>query len=133
MCIRDSVDSVLWVATAEGLQVVGAPPPPPPREPTGNQFYEVEINGDEVWVASVPSDQVANRFGIYQFDGTGWIVHNTKNGLPSNIAVALQRDKDGQLWVGTWGKGIAVLDSSATWRRLKQDNSVLVLIGSRKE
>ena len=127
------VDSVLWVATAEGLQVVGAPPPPPPREPTGNQFYEVEINGDEVWVASVPSDQVANRFGIYQFDGTGWIVHNTKNGLPSNIAVALQRDKDGQLWVGTWGKGIAVLDSSGTWRRLKQDNSVLDGIGSRRD
>ncbi len=127
------VDTTLWVATLEGLQVVGAEPPPPLREPTGNQFYDLTVtNGDELWVASVPSDQVSPRHGIYRFDGEGWTVYDQTSGLPSDIAVALQSDREGNLWVGTWGRGIGVRDTSGTWHHLTFSNSVLApLAGSR--
>ena len=124
------VDTVLWIATSEGLQVVGAVPPPPPMEPTGNLFFEMELlDSGELWVASVPNDFIPPH-GLYRFDGTDWSVFGPRNGLPSNVTVSLEVDAEGQLWVGTWGDGLAVLKDNERWQWLNQTNSVLQGIGS---
>ena len=125
-------DSVLWVATKNGLGVLGTDAPPPPREPGANQFYEMAVNGDELWIASVPNDQGLTRFGVYQFDGRNWSIHNKDNGLPSNLAVAPQADAEGNIWVGTWGAGVGVLDDRGKWNVLNHLNSALDGIGSSR-
>ena len=125
-------DSVLWVATDRGLQVLGIDPPPPPQEPGANQFYDIALNGDELWIASVPNDQGLTQFGVYQFDGENWSIHTLGNGFLSNLAVAPQADAEGNVWVGTWGVGVGVFDAEGNWNALNQTNSVLDGIGSSR-
>lgn len=123
-------DTALWIATGAGLKVVGAEPPPPPREPPANQFFEMAVGSQgELWIASVPNDHMQPRYGVYEFDGEDWASHHTKNGLPSNVAVTLESDAVGRVWIGLWGKGMAVLDTADTtgrsWHHLNQTNSPL--------
>ena len=126
------LDTVVWIATSHGLQVVGAAPPPLPMEPTGNRFYEMELlDSGELWVASVPNDIIRPPHGLYNFDGTAWAVFDTSNGLPSNVAVSLEVDADGQLWVGTWGDGLLVRKEDSSWELLNHTNSILGGIGPR--
>ena len=124
-------DSVLWVGTDRGLQVKGTEPPPPPQEPGANQFYDIALNGDELWIASVPNDQGLTKFGVYQFDGTNWEIHTEGKGFLSNDAVSPQADADGNVWVGTWGKGIGVFVNGLR-RKLASANSALGGIGSSR-
>ena len=109
--------SAIWAGTSNGLRVLGASAPPVLREPAANQFFEMELLDDgELWVASTPDDKDrSQRFGLYQFDGKEWLIHNFNTGLPSNIPVALEADSDDRLWVGTWDRGVAVRNSNNTW------------------
>ena len=126
------VDTVLWIATSQGLKVVGTKPPPPPREPTANRFYEMELfDSGDLWVASVPSDFIPPH-GLYHFDGTGWTVFGLISGLPTEVVVCLESDAEGRLWVGTWGKGVAVLDDNEEWLLLNHNNSVLQGLGPER-
>ncbi len=116
----------LWVGTYEGLAVLGDDPPPPLGDPPENHFYDMTmLAGDNLWVASIPNDQTVIIKGLYHFDQTRWWIHDTNNGMPSNLTVAVERDRSGQLWVGTWGHGFIVLDSQSNWRHFNQSNSVL--------
>ncbi|MFT5377273.1 MAG: ligand-binding sensor domain-containing protein [Candidatus Latescibacterota bacterium] len=119
----------LWVATQTGLRAIGTERLPPTRDPSANSFYDLGLssNGD-LWAASVPKDGFL-PFGLYQFDGEGWTVHNLSTGLSSEIVTSVDTDASGQLWVGNWGRGIDVLDSVGTWHRLNSDNSALEGIG----
>ncbi len=127
------VDTVLWVATSQGLQVIGTDPPPPPLEPNGNRFYEMEwLDSGELWVASVPNDFIRPPHGLYHFDGNSWAVFDTSNGLPSDVTVSLEVDGEGQLWVGTWGDGLVVRDKNEEWQLLNHTNSILQGIGTRR-
>lgn len=126
------VDTVLWIATSQGLRVVGTVPPPPPREPTANRFYEMELlDSGELWVASVPSDFIPPH-GLYHFDGTGWTVYGLLSGLPTEVVVSVEVNAEGRLWVGTWGKGVAVLDKNEEWMLINQNNSVLQGLGPER-
>ena len=119
------VEGPMWVASGNGLRVMGADPPPPPREPKGNYFFDITKTPDgHVWVASVPKDNLP-AFGLYQYDGEGWTTHTLKTQLASETVTAVEPDANGLLWVGNWGRGIDVLDSTATWRRLNTTNSKL--------
>jgi ligand-binding sensor domain-containing protein len=118
-------DSVLWLATPQGLRVLGDDQPPPVREPAANYFYEMTMADDgDLWVASVPKDNIPPQ-GVYQFDGTDWRVHDKTTGLPSDFANEVASDAAGRIWVGTWGKGVAVLDTDASWSVLNEKNSAL--------
>jgi len=130
--VRGEVRSVsrgaeeLWLGTDTGLAVVGGPAPPPIRDTPANHFFDIELGSSgELWVASMPSDKEGTPVGVYRFDGEGWEVNGRSQGLPSNFAVAVARDQEDQIWVGTWEKGIAVLGEDGVWRTLNQLNSPL--------
>lgn len=115
----------MWVASSSGLRVMGADPPPPPREPKGNFFFDITKTPDgHIWVASVPKDNLP-AYGLYQFDGEGWTTHNLETNLASETVTAVETDANGLLWVGNWGRGIDVRDTTGTWRRLNAANSAL--------
>ena len=119
------VEGPMWVASGNGLRVMGADPPLPPREPKGNFFFDITKTPDgHVWVASVPKDNLP-AFGLYEFDGEGWTTHTLETNLASETVTAVEPDANGLLWVGNWGRGIDVLDTTATWRRLNTTNSEL--------
>lgn len=116
----------LWVGTYEGLAVVGDDPPPPLGDPPENHFYDMTMLArGNLWVASIPNDQTVQPKGLYHFDQTRWWVHDPNSGIPSILTVAVETDRAGQLWVGTWGHGLVVLDSNRNWRHHNQSNSVL--------
>ena len=124
------IDDALWVATENGLRVIDGDAPPPSREPTASRFFDLEVTADgHLWSATVPKDNII-PFGLYQFDGEGWTVHNLKSGLSSEYVTSVESDSLGRIWIGNWGRGIDVLDSTGTWRRLNHDNSVLRGIGA---
>ena len=124
------IDDALWVATESGLRVLGGNAPPPSREPTASRFFDLEMSADgHLWSATVPKDNII-PFGLYQFDGEGWTVHNLKTGLSSEYVTSVEADSLDRIWIGNWGRGIDVLDSTGTWRRLNHDNSVLRGIGA---
>ena len=127
-------DSAMWVGTKDGLKSgLGAPAPPFPSEPAANQFYEMKLLGNgDLWVASVPND-FGDPHGLYEFDGTQWQIHDRNSGLPSNTLVSLETYTSGRLWVGTWGNGVAIRDSTGAWQRLTQANSLLQGIGSTRD
>ena len=125
-------DTALWIGTADGLEVVGTQPAPPPQEPAANQFFEIALVNDDLWIASVPNDRGTTQFGVYKFDGENWNNYDQRNGLPSNIAVATQGDAEDNVWVGTWGRGVSVRDTSGVWHPLDHTNSVLEGIGSSR-
>jgi ligand-binding sensor domain-containing protein len=115
----------LWVATQTGLRVIGAERLPPTRDPAANFFFDLGLTPDgQLWAASVPKDNFPS-LGLYQYDGEGWAVHNLKSGLSSATVTAVEADSRGALWVGNFGRGIDVLDSTGTWRRLNSSNSAL--------
>ena len=118
-------------STRPGLSPVSSPAhtasvPPTIRDTPFNHFFDIELGSSgELWVASMPSDKEGRPEGMYRFDGEGWDVHGRSQGLPSNFAVAVARDLEERIWVGTWEKGIGVLGHDGVWRRLDQNNSVL--------
>ncbi|NKB67131.1 MAG: hypothetical protein GKR89_08730 [Candidatus Latescibacteria bacterium] len=116
----------LWIATSEGLKVLGAPELPPVRDPPANQFHQMALTNDgSLWVASMANDQVRPYRGMYQFDGTDWTIFNTENGLPSDKPITFATDDEGRLVVGTWGEGVAVLQADSTWVEYNHTNSAL--------
>ncbi len=125
--------SAMWAGTNEGLRVIGTSSPPQLLEPAANQFFEMEIlDNGELWVASVPDDKDrTQRFGVYQFNGDDWRIHNFTGGLPSNILVTLETDADDRLWIGMWNRGVAVRHPNETWQFYDQTNSALQGIGGK--
>jgi len=118
-------DSTLWVGSVIGLRAVGSEEPPNARDPAFNEFYDMRRFGeDTLWVASVEKDVGVIR-GLYQFDGTGWNVFTSRNGLPSDTAVSLEIGPQNRLWVGTWGQGLAIRQSNTSWLRVNHNNSIL--------
>ena len=118
-------DGPMWVASSSGLRVMGTDPPTPPREPAGNFFFDItKTDDDHIWVASVPKDNLP-AYGLYEYDGEGWDTHNLSTNLASETVTAVETDANGLLWVGNFGRGIDVRDSTGTWRRLNAGNSAL--------
>ena len=116
----------LWIGTDEGLAAVGARRPPASLDSPSNHFYDmVQADNGDLWIASVPNDGTVPPKGVFQFAGRFWIVHSRDTGMPSNVAVAVEFDSAGQLWVGTWGHGLAILNDRRRWSHLNQNDSVL--------
>ncbi len=121
----ESLGDALWLATPQGLRVLGDEQPPPLHDPAANRFYQMTMTpAGDLWVASVPKDNVPPQ-GVYRFDGEDWTVYNTSNALPSNFANSVTADTEGNIWVGTWGRGLAVRDTAGAWSVLNETNSPL--------
>ncbi len=119
----------LWLGTADGLRVIGtnAPTLAPSGEPGSSRFYEIALVGDdELWAASVPDDQQRSlSAGAYRLADDSWTVFDRSTGMPNDELVALETDRSGRLWIGTWGGGVAMLDVNGTWVNINRDRSVL--------
>ena len=83
------------------------------KYPEGVHIIITKTPDGHVWVASVPKDNLP-AFGLYQYDGEGWTTHTLKTQLASETVTAVEPDANGLLWVGNWGRGIDVLDTTAT-------------------
>ncbi len=121
---------ILWLATRQGLRVIGGDPPPPSNEPAENHFFDMELLDGELWVASVPDDH-QQSFGVYQLGDSGWTVHNRRSGMPTNNLITIEADGEGRVWVGSWGGGVAVRDQDG-WAIVNHENSPLIGIGSSR-
>src|SRR5690606_9363502 len=45
--------------------------------------------------------------GLARWSGAGWVLIDSRNGLPDININALMSDTQGSLWLGTYGRGIA--------------------------
>ncbi|HJP31169.1 MAG TPA: T9SS type A sorting domain-containing protein [Candidatus Latescibacteria bacterium] len=121
--------SHLWLGTADGLRVVGlnAPSVPPPGEPGSSKFYEIALVGeDEVWAASVPDDQQRTlSAGAYRLADDTWTVFDKSTGMPADELVALETDRRGRLWIGSWGWAVSMLEANGTWVHINSTRSAL--------
>lgn len=53
---------------------------------------------------------VGTRAGVSRYDGQRWISFTTADGLASNEVESLLEDRQGHLWIGTWGGGVSRYD-----------------------
>lgn len=119
------LEDALWLATPQGLRVLGGEQPPALRDPDANYFYEMALTpSGELWVASVPKDNIPPQ-GVYELNGDAWSVHDKYSGLPSDFVGDVATDATGRVWVGTWGGGLAVRSASGSWSVLNEKNSPL--------
>ncbi len=92
-----------------------------PNSPASNFFISVAIDDNGVvWGASGTS----NGHGFYSFDGTKWRNYNTTAipALLTNDYFSVNIGPNNSKWIGSWGKGIALLDSKGDFVRLFDHN-----------
>ncbi len=69
-------------------------------------------SADRLWIGTATGLSVYNPTG----GNTAWINYTTANGLPANQITGLTNDAAGNMWVSTYGGGVAVSNSvSSTW------------------
>ena len=119
--------SQLWIGTEDGLRVVGQEPPAASGEPGSSRFYEIALAGDdELWATSVPNDQQRSlSAGCYRLIDGSWTVYRRSTGMPNDELVALETDRRGRMWVGSWGGGVAIREPGETWTFVSNGNSIL--------
>jgi streptogramin lyase len=93
-----------------------------PNSPASNFFISVAVDDNGViWGASGTN----NGHGFYSFDGTKWRNYNTTTipALLTNDYFSVNIGPNNSKWAGSWGKGIALLDSKGDFVRLFNHNS----------
>lgn len=94
-----------------GLAAAAVPLTPQPRQmgvadglPSGrvNAFAEDRLG--YLWMATYD--------GLARYDGRGFRIWRTEDGLRDNLTWALYVDADNRLWIGTENAGIAVMDAN---------------------
>ena len=119
----------VWLATGTGLRVIGSEAPTSSAEPGSSRFYDLRLVDGDLWAASVPDDQQRTlSAGVYQLHDGAWTVFNRSNGMPNDELVAIETDRQGRIWIGSWGGGVAIRQSNR-WFELDEKNSVLRGIG----
>ena len=71
-----------------------------------------------------------------RYDGQTWTTFTTKDGLADNAVTAIIQDREGNLWLGTWGGGVSRYDGQ-TWTTFTAkdglaDNAVTAIIQDRE-
>ncbi len=88
-----------------------------PNSPASNFFISVAVDDNGVvWGASGTS----NGRGFYSFDGTRWRNYNMTNtpGLLTNSYLSVNIGPNNSKWIGSWGNGVALLNSEGDFVRL---------------
>ena len=117
LSLNAAEDGGLWIGTRhEGLVYVRdrrVQELPPVGGPAGNLFTDLVLDHrGTLWAASAESDLWVN--GLYRFDGEVWTQYTERDGLPADAVVAVTVDSSGALWLGTWGKGGAIVRDRGT-------------------
>jgi len=76
--------------------------------------------------------------GLYLRRETGWEVVTKRSGLPSNTVSWIMEDREGSLWVGTVGNGLAQWQSNRMWAAWTDseglpDNVVWAVLRDRRD
>jgi len=111
----------LWVGTSgqgisfyNGIQwknyVIDGPP--------GNVFLDMEIDAEgKLWCANDPA-------GASFFDGSGWVCLDSIPEIDGHAMVAVEKDKEDNIWFSSWGGGVMKMEwKDTTWHRYTEKNS----------
>jgi signal transduction histidine kinase/CheY-like chemotaxis protein/ligand-binding sensor domain-containing protein len=113
--IRPDRDGNLWIVSNRAVWVrrAGAdrftplPPLPMGTKPfLGDAVLEVAWNGDVI---------VTGEFGLLRWDQHSWRVIDARSGLVRNDVSALFADREGSLWIGIAGLGLARWAGFGEW------------------
>jgi ligand-binding sensor domain-containing protein len=113
--------SSLWVGTAsKGISVyngdqwknfvIDGPP--------GNVFLDMDVDAEEkLWCAN----DVA---GASYFDGSQWVSLDSVPEIHGNAMVAVEKDKEDNIWFSSWGGGVMKMErKDTTWHAYNEKNS----------
>jgi diguanylate cyclase (GGDEF)-like protein len=102
---------------------------------------DMDVVNDDGSFVEDPEGRIltSTNHGLARWDGTGWTAINSSNGLPDIGITARLFDRQGALWLGTYGRGIARwsgyglveswgraqgFDSVPTWSILRSGNQM---------
>lgn len=83
---------------------------------------------DNIYLGLLNRQSVGINYGggLLRFDGNQWQSYTVSNSsLPSNSVVSLCLDKEQNLWIGTYGGGVAKIDKNDSWTIFDFTNSAL--------
>lgn len=88
--------------------------------PPGNVFLDMDIDAEgKLWCAN----DVA---GVSYFDGSQWLSLDSVSEIYGHAMVAVEKDKEDNLWFSSWGGGVMKMDwKDTTWHRYTEKNSPL--------
>ncbi len=87
--------------------------------PPANLFLDMEIDNEgNLWCAH-------ERYGASFFDGDQWKSLSSVPEINGHWIMAIERDKQGDVWFSSWGGGVVRHDQGATWIRYTEQNSPL--------
>ncbi len=89
-----------------------------PNEPglASNTVHDIAFDprSDEVWIAT--------SLGLTLVSGASWQVVDLEDALPGiDVINAVAVDREGQVWVGTPGDGLAMRDTFGDWQYIEAD------------
>jgi signal transduction histidine kinase/ligand-binding sensor domain-containing protein len=117
-CIRADRDGNLWILSASGVwvrRVKNARFEPLPPLPSSKLSYEAFL-GDPALELDWNGDVlVASSAGLCRWDGHRWHLIDRHSGLARTDITALFADREGSLWVGLAGLGLARSSGFADW------------------
>jgi ligand-binding sensor domain-containing protein len=87
--------------------------------PPVNTFLDIEIDDQGgVWCAQAG--------GASYFDGSDWFSLDSVPEIDGQLMVAVEKDKEDNLWFSSWGGGVMKMDwKDTTWHRYTEKNSPL--------
>lgn len=117
-----SSENLLWIGTERGIytysettgQVKKIELNQPDGKPLRARFFKQD-SAKNIWIASIGS-------GVYKLDEKGKILSrlSTETGFIHNDVFAIQPDRQGRVWFGSQGAGLAMLDANDSLHRLSQ-------------
>ncbi len=96
-----------------------------PNGPDLNHFTDLTIDQDgSLWACSDEKDLTLN--GIRRFDGRNWVQFLDNLRGAQRAIVAVEVDKENNIWAGSWGGGVTVVTNKGQKvARFDESNSIL--------
>jgi ligand-binding sensor domain-containing protein len=116
--IIESHDGFLWMGTDDGIFKYDRSIDSWRKFNNLKELYILDILEDknhDIWASSTA--------GVNRFDGINWITYTTANGLPNNIIMGLTKDKQGNVWLATYGGGVCMYNFSS-WKTYNKNNGL---------
>ncbi len=108
-CILEDHKNQIWLGTNSGIfrkdknEFIPFRPSSFPDKGIAINFIE-ETNDGRIWIGT--------NNGTYILDGKNTEHLSTKNGLISNLSQSMGSDSAGNIWIGSYGKGLNLITSS---------------------
>lgn len=131
-CHAVAVDQgVAWFSLAPGSRP-GRLRPLDPDSPDGFVYSAPDVPGAEsfvdldldpqgrLWLAGVAED--ANRNGLYTLTEGGWATHRLGYERLGQYPTSLACDREGGVWVGTWGRGLLYFEQGTDTLNFRNDS-----------